>query len=46
MSQEEVPEVVIMDDAFQHRAIQSGLSIITYPILAPHFYKDLMLPYR
>ena len=43
MSQEKVPEVVIMDDAFQHRSIQAGLSILLTDFSTP-FYKDLMLP--
>ena len=43
MSQEEVPEVVIMDDAFQHRAIKSGFSILLTDYSSP-FYKDFMLP--
>ena len=43
MSQEEVPEIVIMDDAFQHRAIKSGFSILLTDYSSP-FYKDFMLP--
>ncbi len=45
MSQGEefIPEVVLMDDAFQHRAIKAGFSILLsdYNSL---FYKDFMLP--
>ena len=43
MSQEEVPDVVIMDDAFQHRAIKSGFSIVLTDYNSP-FFKDFMLP--
>jgi tetraacyldisaccharide 4'-kinase len=43
MSQDEVPEVVIMDDAFQHRAIQAGFSILLTDFSSP-FYKNFMLP--
>ncbi len=43
MSQEEVPDVVIMDDAFQHRAIESGFSIVLTDYNSP-FFKDFMLP--
>ena len=43
MSQAEVPDLIIMDDAFQHRAIKAGFSILLsdYNSL---FYKDFMLP--
>lgn len=45
MSQDEqlIPEVVLMDDAFQHRAIKAGFSILLSDYNSP-FYKDFMLP--
>ena len=43
MSQEEVPEVILLDDAFQHRQLKAGLSILLTDFNSP-FYKDFMLP--
>ncbi len=37
------PEVVLLDDAFQHRAIQPGLSILLTDFSKP-FFQDLVLP--
>lgn len=37
------PQVVLLDDAFQHRAIQPGLSILVTDYYRP-IYKDLCLP--
>lgn len=42
MIQEE-PEVILLDDAFQHRQLKAGLSILLMDFNAP-FYKDFMLP--
>lgn len=42
MSQE-APEIIILDDAFQHRAIKIGFSILLTDFSSP-FYKDFMLP--
>ena len=43
MSQEDVPEVILVDDAFQHRQLKAGLSILLTDVKSP-FYKDFMLP--
>ena len=43
MSEDETPELIIMDDAFQHRAVQAGFSIILTDYHSP-FYRDFMLP--
>ncbi|MDG1175354.1 MAG: tetraacyldisaccharide 4'-kinase [Flavobacteriales bacterium] len=43
MSKEEIPEVVLLDDAFQHRSLKTGFSILLTDYNAP-FYKDFMLP--
>ncbi|MGB1039903.1 MAG: tetraacyldisaccharide 4'-kinase [Flavobacteriales bacterium] len=43
MSQDSPPEVILLDDAFQHRAIKSGFSILLTDYNSP-FYKDFMLP--
>ncbi|MEN8928986.1 MAG: tetraacyldisaccharide 4'-kinase [Flavobacteriales bacterium] len=43
MSKEEVPDIVILDDAFQHRAIKAGFSILLTDYNSP-FFKDFMLP--
>jgi len=37
------PETIILDDAFQHRAVQSGLSILVTDYYRP-VYKDVCLP--
>ncbi len=38
-----VPEVILLDDAFQHRAIDAQLSILLTDCSTP-FYKDFVLP--
>jgi tetraacyldisaccharide 4'-kinase len=38
-----VPEVIILDDAFQHRAVQPSFSILLSDYHRP-FYKDFVLP--
>ena len=43
MSEENPPEVILLDDAFQHRAIKAGLNILLTDYSSP-FYKDYMLP--
>lgn len=43
MSQEEVPDVILLDDAFQHRSLKAGLSILLTDFHSP-FYADFMLP--
>lgn len=43
MSQDHVPEVILLDDAFQHRALKVGLSILLTDYNTP-FYRDYMLP--
>lgn len=43
MSQDHVPEVILLDDAFQHRALKVGLSIVLTDYNAP-FYRDYVLP--
>lgn len=43
MSQDEPPEIVLLDDAFQHRQLKAGLSILLMDMNLP-FYKDFMLP--
>lgn len=43
MSQDQVPEVILMDDAFQHRSIKAGFSILLTDYNSP-FYNDFMLP--
>lgn len=40
---QEDPEVILLDDAFQHRQLKAGLSILLMDFNAP-FYKDFMLP--
>lgn len=37
------PEVVLLDDAFQHRKVRAGLSILITPYSSP-FYEDALLP--
>lgn len=37
------PEVIILDDAFQHRKVTAGLNIILTPYEKPYF-RDFMLP--
>lgn len=39
----ETPDVLLLDDAFQHRAVKAGLNIILTDFNQP-YYKDLMLP--
>jgi tetraacyldisaccharide 4'-kinase len=39
----DTPEVVLLDDAFQHRQVQPGLSILLSSYQKP-FYKDIVLP--
>lgn len=39
----EPPELLILDDAFQHRAVQTHLSILLTTYQAP-FYSDFLLP--
>ena len=43
MSQEDSPEIVLLDDAFQHRQLKAGLSILLMDVNSP-FYSDFMLP--
>jgi tetraacyldisaccharide 4'-kinase len=43
MQQIPQPDVILLDDAFQHRKIQAGLNILLTPFSCP-FYKDLPLP--
>ncbi len=43
MSQKNSPEVILLDDAFQHRQLKAGLSILLTDINFP-FYSDFMLP--
>ena len=43
MSKENTPEVILLDDAFQHRQLKSGFSILLTDYNSP-FYKDFMLP--
>lgn len=37
------PDVVLLDDAFQHRPVKAGLNILLTDFKTP-YYKDLMLP--
>ncbi len=39
----EKPDVILLDDAFQHRAVKAGLNIILTDYNHP-YYSDLMLP--
>jgi tetraacyldisaccharide 4'-kinase len=41
--QKKPPEIILLDDAFQHRSVKAGLNILLTTFNAP-FYKDLMLP--
>jgi tetraacyldisaccharide 4'-kinase len=41
--QQPSPELIILDDAFQHRAVQASLSMLLTDYHRP-FYKDLVLP--
>jgi len=43
MSLSDSPEVILLDDAFQHRQLKAGLSILLMDFNAP-FYRDFMLP--
>lgn len=43
MSQEFLPEVILLDDAYQHRAIKPGFSVLLTDYNSP-FYNDFMLP--
>ena len=36
-------QVILLDDAFQHRAVKAGFSVLLTPFNQP-FYKDFMLP--
>lgn len=44
MSQETPPEVVVLDDVYQHRAITPNINILLTEYQHP-FYKDHILPY-
>ncbi len=37
------PQVILLDDAFQHRRIKAGLNILLTPFYRP-FFKDFVLP--
>lgn len=39
----EAPDVILLDDAFQHRAITAGMNILLTDYSHP-YYRDLMLP--
>lgn len=43
MSQNNPPEVILLDDAFQHRALSAGFSILLTDVNSL-FYNDFMLP--
>jgi len=43
MGKESPPEIILLDDAFQHRALKAGFSILLTDYSSP-FYKDFMLP--
>lgn len=43
VKQEPAPEVIILDDAFQHRYVKAGLYIMLSSFDEP-FYKDMVLP--
>lgn len=43
MGSEFPPDVILMDDAYQHRSIKAGFSILLTDFNAP-FHKDFMLP--
>lgn len=40
---EKPPEIILLDDAFQHRKVKAGLNILLTTFPAP-FYRDLVLP--
>ena len=40
MSKEEIPEVVLLDDAFQHRSLKTGFSILLTDYNAPFYYTE------
>ncbi len=43
LSSETPPEVILLDDAFQHRKIKAGLNIVLTQYVRP-FFKDYMIP--
>jgi tetraacyldisaccharide 4'-kinase len=43
MSKENTPDLILLDDAFQHRQIKTGFSILLTDYNSP-FYRDFMLP--
>lgn len=43
LKQEVSPDVILLDDAFQHRKVKAGLSILITPYSSP-FYNDALLP--